>query len=55
MYNRDGDQLDVCCCCGTEYLVRAMYEVTASGLMMCRRCYFYDQGREDELEEWDDE
>lgn len=34
----DGDTYDVCCCCGTERLQRAMRQVTASGLFMCQRC-----------------
>lgn len=54
---RDGDELTVCCCCGTEFLVRSMYQVTASGLMMCKHCYFFNHEESDyegpcEEDEW---
>lgn len=34
----DGDTYDVCCCCGTERLQRAMIRQTASGIYFCVRC-----------------
>ena len=45
----DGDAYDVCCCCGTEYLVRAMRAVTVGPppLFMCLRCHRDQEGGPD--------
>ena len=34
----DGDRYQVCGCCGTEFLERAMRRMTASGIYYCVRC-----------------
>ena len=50
----DGDVLDVCCCCGTEKLQRAMRQKTASGLFMCLRCDEMDYPDDNEEQPYDD-
>jgi len=49
----DGDTYDVCCCCGTEKLQRAMIQKTASGLFMCQRCDEIDRMDDDSVAEYD--
>ena len=44
---RDGDQYECCCNCGTEYLIRGMYEV-ATGIYQCARCWRIDNDLDDE-------
>lgn len=49
----DGDHYDVCSCCGTEYLQRAMIRQTASGIYFCQRCDDFNRGVDTHPEEED--
>ena len=42
----DGDHYDTCCCCGTEYLARAMHQQTygPNPIFMCERCFCMRHG-----------
>lgn len=49
----DGDNYQVCCTCGTEFLQRTMREA-ARDLWQCARCWDLDHRRPGEEDEPDD-
>lgn len=52
---RDGDQLDTCCSCGSEFLVRTMRQVTfhETCLYQCLRCWDDEHGIDPEEDDCD--